>query len=1148
MKNRKSVFRTVFDAIRDPERVFTDRVFMGLTLISEVTVFIALIGDIITGENPVEIALLIATLIVVPVNMYVCLIHDKIKIAIRTTVIGIIFFIMPTLFFCGGGLEGGGVLWIIFTFTYVGLVLSGAWRTIMFVLTFILTMTCFLLEYYYPQLVYDHSRKMFFIDSFLSLIMVGIVCFYMTWFQNKLFMGENARAKKAAEKAEELTKAQNRFFSSMSHEIRTPINSILGLNELILRDIDATDKILWDAAGISGSGKMLLSLINDILDYSKIEAGSMDIVPVDYKTGDMIKEVVNMIRLRAGEKGLKFNVTVDPKIPSVLYGDEVRIKQIIVNLVNNAVKYTSEGHVDLNIEGEQKDEKTFQLLITVSDSGMGIRKESLPYLFDAFKRVDEQKNRYIEGTGLGLSIVKQLVEIMNSTINVNSVYGEGSVFTVELSQGVSDSTPVGELNIRNQNVIRNGIYESSFTAPDARILIVDDNELNLEVESRLIADTRIKIDKAASGKKALECTLKYYYDLIFMDHLMPEMDGIECLEQLRNQVGGMNRTTPVIILTANAGSTNRELYNISGFDGYLVKPVSGEMLENMLLKYISSDKVNLKRKKIMTDNEDINTFAGFSGKFPVIITSTSMCDLPGSLVRKLNIPLLPFVIRTEEGLFKDGVHISADEMIRYINKGNVAISDPPDESAYTEFFAAGLKKAHHLIHIALSTSMSKDYPTALEAAKSFDNVTVINSGVLSSATGMLVLIAVKLARMNTPVEEIISELERVRENLRCSFIIDDTEYMARRGYIKGWIDRLVKGLNLHPCLKCIDNRSGIGGIWAGNRKRYYKRFIMRAFPINIKPDREVLFITYADVPQDTLMWIKDEIDRIVHFEKVVLVQASAAVSSNCGPGAFGIQYMVKTGKSYNLASFFDKEGVWTGEEEIQEDEDEVNHASDEYDYFPIHDNRENRVDKTTEKAWYEGLEGINSEHAVKNSGGEQTLRTVMQIFYSSIDDRSGELDELLNSGDIENYTIKVHALKSSARLIGADETADMAQLLENAGNERDIEYIEKNHRDLILKFRSYKDILGPLFEADRKDEDLPGTQKNVLDDNGIRDIYDRLDPAVRSVNCDEIEKILRKAADYNLPDEDRERIRKLSEMSELFNYDGMLEILENMKR
>nr|MCR5775150.1 response regulator [Lachnospiraceae bacterium] len=707
MRKIRNINRKLLSIINDPKREFSERVFVLFTIISCLTMLVALIGDIISGENPVEIWVLLATSVIVPLITGLSLHFNKLKIASRVIVGCLVFIILPIVFFFGGGVEGGGVLWFVFAFLYIGLVISGVWRNILLITIVILAGVCYYIDYTYPELLYRHSRAMFYKDSYISLILVGLVCFAMVNFQNRLFREENQSAKKEKERAEELNIAQNHFFSSMSHEIRTPINSILGLNELILREPEDSGEVVKDALGIKGAGNMLLALINDILDFSKVKAGRMDIVPVDYQVGNMMSEIVNMLWLRAQDKGLKFNVSIDPDVPSVLYGDEVRIKQILINLLNNAVKYTREGSVGLHVESQYLDENTVSLQISVSDTGIGIKKDAIPLLFDVFKRVDEDKNRYIEGTGLGLAIVKQLVDLMEGSISVDSVYGEGSTFTVTIKQGVSASAGVGELNIQNYGVAKSRSYESSFSAPTARILIVDDNEMNLEVEKKLLAGTGLQIDTVKSGQEALGNSLRYRYDVILMDHLMPQMDGIECLRKLREQVGGLNRNVPVVILTANAGSENRELYQKAGFDGYLVKPVSGEALENMLIRHIPVDKLNI-RHRVLRMGEGIKTADGYVRKVPVIISATSLADLPESLVRKLGIVIIPCPIKTDEGIFKDGTQIVADELIRYIRDGGNAISMINEVSVYTEYFAEALKNAHHLIHIALSTSMSKD--------------------------------------------------------------------------------------------------------------------------------------------------------------------------------------------------------------------------------------------------------------------------------------------------------------------------------------------------------------------------------------------------------------------------------------------------------
>ncbi len=1122
MKRIKGFIQTVYGAIKDPEREFSERVFLIFSIIADLAALVALIGDLYIHESPGEIITLLLIFVLVPAITFTCLYSEKIRFAIRFLIIGLVFGILPALFFLGGGLNGGGFIWIVFGFMYIGLVISGKWRNIMLVLLFLLTLACFLISYYNPMLTSGHSRREYYIDTFISLVLVGIVCFAMTWAQNMLFKDENARAKKAAERAEELTRAQNRFFSSMSHEIRTPINSILGLNELILRDENASDEVLRDAAGIQGAGKLLLTLINDILDFSRMEAGSMDIVQVDYRVGDLLSEIVNMIWLKAEEKGLKFNVNIDPSVPSVLYGDEVRIKQIIINLLNNAVKYTAEGSIDLRIDSEDVDERTTMLSISISDTGTGIKKEALPHLFEAFRRVDEEKNRYIEGTGLGLSIVKQFTELMGGTVTVNSIYGEGSTFTVTLEQGISDSSQIGDLNIHSQGSVNRGKHESAFTAPDARILIVDDNEMNLEVERKLLVDTKLTIDTALSGRDALEMTVRSHYDVILMDHLMPEMDGIECLSRIRSQTGGLNRTTPVVVLTANAGSSNRDLYNRAGFDGYLVKPVSGEALENTLMVHIPKERLIVSSKMVRM-REDINTTAGYARKLPVIITTASMSDIPDSIIRKLNIPIIPFLIHTEEGVFKDGVQMDANELIRYISSGRDAFSSPPDVGAYTEFFAGALKRAHHLIHISLTTSMSEDFNVASEAAGSFDNVTVVNSGCVSSATGLLVLIACKLAQQNIPAEEIVRELEAVRERLRCSFVIDDTEYMARRNLISKKVHNVAKALNLHIAVRFRDNRYGTGGIWSGSTRRAYKKYISKAFPVDIIPDSDVVFITYADVPMYTLKWIKEEISKLAYFEHVVFKQASAAISSNCGPGTFGILYFVKSNKSYNLGSFID-------------DEEETGPAE-------VTDAASGYADAAPQNSGIAGIRGIDFGAAIANSGSENAFMTVLKIFYDSVPVKSSELDRFYSAQDWDNYTIKIHALKSSAKLIGALTLADDALKLETAGKDGDIAYILENHTGFMNEYRKFAASLSKLFTDAGAESTGSASQKPVADEALMESVYEELKSAADEMDCSKIEEILKELDDYSIPEKDGDRFARIREKAAAYDYDGILDEL-----
>ena len=563
----RKLFRNVVSILRDPSINFRERVFILLTMVMEIVLVLAIAGDIYVGENIVEIIALCVTVVIVPLVTLFAVKKNILFIAVRVIVLSLVFFLMPLLFYFGGGVHGGAILWMIFAYLFTGLVLSGLWKPLMLVILTAESIIFYLDDYFNSERIYQHSGRVFYIDSLISLIMIGIVCCIMVWFVEWLLREETRRVQEEAKKTEELNKSRSRFFSNMSHEIRTPINSILGLNELILRQDDASDEIKKDAANIQGAGRMLLALVNDILDVSKIEAGKMDIVPVNYSVSSLLSEIVNMIWLRAEQKGLELKVEIDPTIPRELFGDEMRIKQILVNLLNNAVKYTKEGSVTLHIEKEDTNEDSVRLLFSVTDTGMGIKQDSLPYLFDAFQRVDEETNRKIEGTGLGLSIVKQLVDLMGGDIAVNSIYTQGSTFTVSLWQKVTNPIAVGDINIASIGRFDGSTrFTSGFTAPDVRLLIVDDNEMNLEVEKKLLKDTLITIDTADSGEAALSMTTQSRYDVILMDHLMPEMDGIECMQRIRKQVGGLNNHAPIIVLTANAGSENKQLYISSGFE------------------------------------------------------------------------------------------------------------------------------------------------------------------------------------------------------------------------------------------------------------------------------------------------------------------------------------------------------------------------------------------------------------------------------------------------------------------------------------------------------------------------------------------------------------------------------------------------------
>lgn len=413
---------------------------------------------------------------------------------------------------------------------------------------------------------------------FVSLIVAEIVNSLITE-QNHRLLDALRKEKRSQQEAEAANMAKSSFLANMSHEIRTPINAILGMNEMILRE-EKDPAIRGYAGNIQASGNSLLSIVSDVLDISKIESGKLEIIPVDYEVNSLISDCCNMAAGRAKAKELELLVECADNVPMKLCGDETHIRQIIMNLLTNAVKYTEKGTVKLIVSGRFTD-GGFVLKVDVSDTGIGIAEENLPQLFTQFQRFDLQRNRNNEGTGLGLSIVKRLCDLMSGTITARSVLGSGSTFTVELPQKVVDSTPCGGVNL-NYSAGAEHEYHHSFEAPEAKILAVDDLPVNLLVIANLLKETRIKIDTAGSGRECLDKCSQQKYDLILMDHMMPEMDGVQTFEKLHGDKSSPNFETPVIMLTANALAGMREQYMDVGFADYVSKPVRGAKLEEAI--------------------------------------------------------------------------------------------------------------------------------------------------------------------------------------------------------------------------------------------------------------------------------------------------------------------------------------------------------------------------------------------------------------------------------------------------------------------------------------------------------------------------------------------------------------------------------------
>ena len=492
------------------------------------------------------------------------------------------------------------------------------------------------------ELYADVVRQLFVNVFICILVFIFIATLYYLGYRNEKIYSKRMEEMKIEEQrqeyetkvlklekdaADQANKAKSNFLANMSHEIRTPMNAILGMDEMILRETD-NPKLIKYAKNIQSAGKTLLSIINDILDLSKIESGRMELVPVEYDFSSVLNDIVNMTMTRAEEKGLKYEINVDPEIPSVMRGDEIRIRQIILNIVNNAIKYTEKGSVTVDICFKYDDSR---LVVKVSDTGIGIREEDMDKLFSSFQRLDETRNRNVEGTGLGLNMTRQLAEMMGGSISVESHYGKGSVFTVDMVQELVDDAPIGDYTERLKKAHKQKEdFRPGLVAPNAKVLIVDDNEMNLEVITELMFDTKIRTSVALSGSECIEMIRKDRFDVILLDQMMPGMSGTQTLEIIRKE--HLADDTPVVALTADAIIGARDTYIREGFSDYLSKPVMYADLENILMKYIrQGDDGSL---VLSVDDSEIKTDAGRPLVLVISSSSEKLNEIKGSLPEK----------------------------------------------------------------------------------------------------------------------------------------------------------------------------------------------------------------------------------------------------------------------------------------------------------------------------------------------------------------------------------------------------------------------------------------------------------------------------------------------------------------------------------
>ncbi len=888
----KARFKEIKDYLYDWQEDVQDRLFILLTTIALSGMLIAFVTGICIGESlESNLSVGLGFCFFCPL-VYFAYKYRRINLAANIIACVLVFIFFPAIFFSSGGIYGGSPIWFVFGVLYIGMILRGKVRIVLFFAEMFVVILCYYIEYTHPETVIPHDVRAHFSDSIGSLIVVSLILTILMSFQTYVYRRENEITKDQKDEIDVLNKSQNRFFSSMSHEIRTPINTIIGLNEMIIRETDS-EEIKEDALNIQAASKILLHLVNDILDMSKLQSGQMQLTEAPYNPKEMILDVVNMLQVQANDKNLEFNVNVAPDIPSGLIGDEVRIRQILINIINNAIKYTEEGYVTLSVQCSRIIDGRVTLTYSVSDTGIGIKKENIDSLFTAFRRMDEERNKNIEGTGLGLSIVKQLVHLMGGDITVNSVYTKGSTFIIELPQTVSDPKPIGQIDSQEKRSRFNiGVYHQSFEAPDARILVVDDTVMNLKVVSKLLKATRVEVDTASGGAEALKMTLKKSYHVIFMDHLMPEMDGIECMHRIRSQTGGLSREAVFVALTANAGIDDMELYQKEGFDSCLIKPVTGSAIENELHRLLPRDLIKSEAVEQEVAEDSTLWISSRRKKAPVKISTTSVADIPEEFIRKYNIAILPLTIETEEGLFRDSVDIDTDGLIDYMEgEGKEVHMKELESDAYESFFAEQLQYANNIIHVSVSSKVqANSYISAVEAARTFDNVHVVDTGQISTGQGLIAMEAGRMASEGMAKDEILARIEELKKEVITSFIVDSMDRLASTGKVSPLVAGFTKAFMIRSVLCFKNGKIAISRVYFGSRDHAWERYISYALKDTRNIDRRELFITHVGLTRKDLMKIREEVESKVVFDNVYFQKASPALATSTGPGTFGLLF------------------------------------------------------------------------------------------------------------------------------------------------------------------------------------------------------------------------------------------------------------------
>ncbi|MCR4896064.1 MAG: response regulator [Lachnospiraceae bacterium] len=1002
-------------------------------------------------------------------------------------------------------------------------------------------------------------------DAFLVL-MFGVCIVIIVYMIRQMLHWQkksNEALQESVKEAKRAGEAKTNFLARMSHEIRTPINAVLGMDEMILRE-SKEKAIRGYAADIMSAGRTLVSIINDILDLSKVEAGRLEIVPVRYDLTSLVNDLVNLTRDRAVKKGLSFHLDVDPKTPHMLYGDEIRIKQCAMNLLTNAIQYTDKGSVTLRVSFRKMERSAagadrFFLKITVEDTGVGMNKEDMDSLFSPYLPLDERKSKGLEGTGLGMSITRQLLDLMHGELHAESEMGKGSVFSFEVEQEVSSWEEIGDYTERFS--ISEGdvaVYHELFHAPDARILVVDDMEMNITVMEGLLKQTGIRIDSALSGEDALTLAATNDYDVIFIDHMMPEMDGIEILKRLRES-GGKNADTPTVCLTANAVSGARETYLEAGFNRYMSKPIDGAELESMLCELLPGQKV---RRDVLTTTVR-PADAQEKPRVLVVDDDESLCALVRSILEKdydisvsntvedgvktalevrpdlilLDLYLtdgtgfdvmqrlredertagIPFLLLTgdndsvtEEKGFKSG---ASD----YIRKPFV-----PDVLKQRTKRIVDLRRYQQSIEeeverqTSRSRRLTRDMMLAL--SKTVDTKDHYTDGhsrrvaaicaEIGRRMGMSDADQIKLYEIGLlhDIGKIGIHEDIIHKNTRLS----DEEFAEVKAHtIKGY--EILKEITDMPKLR-------EGARW------HHERYDGSGYPDHLKGE---------EIPEVArIACIADCYDAMTSTRTYSVPKPQSEVRAEilrCRGKWFDpkiadvMLQMIDEDKDYKMNEHASGSDVWKRYDKLWEFQDVI--------ITPPPSKPVPAPVIAELPADLERIPDMDTEKGIKNCGSVEGYLSVLSVFHRTAAAKLEEIEEAFRTGNVADYTIRVHALKSSARIIGASVLSALAEKLEKAGKERDMDTIVSETGKLLKMYRKLNADLGAMDES--------GSGKPLISGAEMKEAYQTLLEIAESMDYGLLEGLLKDLEKYELPIDDENNLTSLEMMMTELNWEGI---------